>query len=203
MAGYSVVVADDEPHVLNTLSQLIEFAGHRVVGKASDGDEAISLNQTMCPDVVVLDLVMPGMTGLDTAKQMMVTRPVAIVACTAHYDDDLVNSASSTGIYGYVVKPCSQAALVSAIQVAVSRFRDSRVLRVEVDALKEALASKKVVEQAKSIVMQTRQLSEDEAHKFLQQESQRQSRSLTELAEAVISAERALFPKACSTLQSH
>jgi len=193
MVERKVVVVDDEPHVLSTLAQLLESAGHTVVGKAATGEEGVCLNEALKPDVVLLDLQMPGMGGIQAANCMMSSRPVPIVICTAYYDDELVNAAAGVEVYAYVVKPCRLPDLVPAINMAVSRFEDARLLRGEVDALKNALAARKWIEQAKGILMRTRHLAEDEAHKFLQQESQRQSRPLSELAKAIVLAEEALL----------
>ena len=118
-----------------------------------------------------------------------------IVMCTGYYDDELINAASRIGVYAYVVKPCRLANLLTAINLAISRFQEARLLRNEVDSLKEALSTRKVVEQAKGIIMRTRGLPEESAHKFLQQESQRQSRSLGELAKAIVVAHESLRRK--------
>lgn len=137
--GQKVLVVDDEEHILATLSQLLESAGHLVVGRAASGEEAVRLNKSLAPDVVLLDVQMPGMDGLEAARQMMAERAVPIVICSAYYDDELVKSASDVGVYAYVVKPCRLADLLPAIKVAVSRFEDSKNLRGEVDVLREAL----------------------------------------------------------------
>lgn len=194
MTGHRIVVADDDSHVLATLSQLVELAGHTVVGKASTGEEAIWLNQSLSPDVVILDLQMPGMSGIDAATRMMATHPVAIVVCTAYFDTEVINSAINAGAYAYLVKPCRMADLAPAINVAVSRFEESKLLKGEVNTLKDDLDSRKYIEQAKGIVMKTRQLSEDDAHRFLQAESQRQSKPISELAKAIILAQKAFSP---------
>jgi response regulator NasT len=144
---------------------------------------------------VLLDIQMPGINGLETAKRIMNCCPVPIVMCTGYYEDELINSASQIGVFAYVVKPCRLANLLPAMNLAISRFHENRLLRSEVDSLKEALASRKLVEQAKGIVMRTRGFTEDSAHKFLQQESQRQSRSLPELAKAIVLAHQTLVPR--------
>ena len=140
--GHKIVVVDDEEHILLTLSQLLESAGHTVVGKATSGKDAVNLNEALNPDVVLLDMQMPGMDGLEAARQMMSNQPVPIVICSAYYDDELVKAASDVGVYAYVVKPCRLADLLPAINVAVSRFEDSKNLKGEVDILREALENR-------------------------------------------------------------
>ena len=149
------------------------------------------LNDALHPDIVFLDVQMPGTGGIEAAKRMMSLRPVPIVICSAYCDDELVNSAAEAGVYAYVVKPCRSADLLPAMSTAVLRFGDTRQLMAEVDALKEALCARRWVEQAKGIMMKKRGLHEDEAHRFLQQESQRQSKPLPELAKAIVFAENA------------
>jgi len=192
MDGHRIIIADDEPQVLSTLSQLLESAGQTVVGKASNGEEAVWMNQTLDADVVLLDLKMPGMDGLEAAQRIMSTRPVPVVVCTAYYDDIAVSSAANLGVYAYIVKPCRLADLLPTISMAISRFHDVRLLKNEVELLEEALESRKLLEQAKGIVMRSRQVSEEDAHRFLQRESQRQSKPLPELAKAIILAEKTL-----------
>lgn len=195
MAGNRIIVADDEPHVLSALAQLLQSAGHTVIGKTTNGEEAVCLSQMLDPDIVLLDVQMPGIDGLEAAKRIMSSKPVPIVICTAYYDEDLIGSAIDAGVYAYVVKPCRLADLLPAMNVAISRFRDAKALRGEVDTLKETLSARKLIEQAKGIVMRTRHLSEEEAHRFMQQESQRQSKPLSDLAQAIIIAEKALLSK--------
>ena len=190
MSGHRIIIADDEPQVLSTLAQLLESAGQTVVGKAARGEEAVWLNQTVDADVVVLDLKMPGMDGLEAAQHIMATRPVPVVICTAYYDDSAVDSAANLGVYAYIVKPCRLADLLPTFSMAISRFHDVKLLKNEVESLEDALENRKLMEQAKGIVMRNRRVSEEEAHRFLQRESQRQSKPLPDLAKAIILAEK-------------
>lgn len=190
MDGHRIIIADDEPQVLSALAQLLESAGQVVVGKASSGEEAVWLNQTMDADVMLLDLKMPGMDGLEAAERIMSSRPVPVVICTAYYDDGVVDSAANLGVCAYIVKPCRLVDLLPTISMAISRFHDVRLLKNEVQSLEEALESRKLIEQAKGIVMRTRRVTEEEAHRFLQRESQRQSKPLPDLAKAIILAEK-------------
>jgi two-component system, response regulator PdtaR len=193
MDGHTVVVADDEAHVLNTLSQLLESAGYVVVGSAKTGAEAVALNRSLQPDVLLLDLRMPGMDGLEAVKRIMAERPAPIVACSAYHDDKLIAEASGVGVYSYVTKPCRQETLVAALNVAMSRFDEAKRLRDEVCDLKETLEARKWIERAKPIIMQVRGLSEEDAHQFLKTASRKQGKPVAILAEAIVSTECALF----------
>lgn len=193
MVEYRILIADDEPHIVDALSQLLESAGHHVIGKSMNGADAVELTQTLEPDVVIMDLRMPGMDGLKAAKQIMKTHPVPIVVCSAYFDDELINAVSNAGVFAYVVKPCRLSDLLPAIKVSMSRFEESRILKGEVKQLKQTLEERKCIEKAKGIIMRVRQIPEEQAHRFLQIESQRQSKSLMELAKAIILADSVLL----------
>lgn len=195
MTGHRIIVADDEPHILSSLVQLLQSAGHTVVGTASNGEEAVCLNETLDADVVIMDVRMPVVDGLEAAERMMQTKPVPVVMCTAYCDQELIDTAGKAGAFAYVVKPCRLSDLLPAIDLAICRFHDAMMLQGKVEALTENLKARKLIEQAKGIVMQARQLGESEAHHFLQQESQRQSKPLAELAEAIVLAEQAFSPR--------
>ena len=199
MVRYTVVVAEDDTFVADAVAQLLESAGHTVVGKAKTGEEAMWLNDSLRPDIMLMDIQMPGLDGLEAAKRIMAARPLPILVCTAFWDEKLINAATKIGVHAYIVKPCRLEDLLPAINVAVSRFEETKLLRSEVDILKETIATRKWIEKAKGIVMQTRSLSEDAAHRFLQQESQRQSRSVAELAKAIVLAQEAFSPKLYSS----
>ena len=143
MKGRRIVVADDEPDVLATISELLASAGHTVIGKAVAGDQAVRMAQTLEPDVVVLDMRMPGMDGIESARRIMSHRPVPIVMCTAYFDAELVDKAAEAGVHAYVVKPCRLADLLPAVSMAVSRFEEAEGLKNEVKALNEAIAARK------------------------------------------------------------
>lgn len=184
-----VLVADDDNHVISSLSQLLETAGYSVVGKARTGREACLLNAELDPDVVLLDLKMPDMDGVEAAEQIMDTHPAPVVLCTAYCDEELVACAARAGVYAYVLKPFRLAELVSAITVARHRYADVQGLQQEVGSLEKALEERKLIEKAKGIIMRTRGVDEEQAHKYLQRESQRRSQKAVELAQAIITAE--------------
>lgn len=191
MTQRTILIADDEPHTAHALAELVESAGYRVVGKATTGEETVLLNETLSPDVVILDILLSGeIDGLQAADIMMKTRPVPVVVCTARYDDRSLDCASRIGAYAYITKPCRSMDLLPAINLAIERFEESKTLKEEVRNLKQALEDRKIVEQAKGIVMHTYQMTECEAHRFLQHESQRQRKSLPELAQSILLADK-------------
>jgi response regulator NasT len=110
--------------------------------------------------------------------------------CTAHCDPGLIDAAAANGVFAYLIKPARVADMLASMQVAVSRFQEARHLCQEVDKLKGDLNARKIIEKAKGIIMRMHNMTEEDAHRFLQKESQRQSKPLPELAQAIITAEQ-------------
>jgi len=184
-----VLVADDDEQVLTSLSGLLESAGYCVVGRARSGREACELNSTLNPDIVLLDVKMPDMDGLNAAKTMMETSPVPVVLCTAYCDQELIDGAARAGVFGYITKPFRLQQLVPAMTVARNRYQDAINLKKEIGGLEKTLEDRKWIEKAKGIVMRRRGMDEEQAHSYLQKESQRRSQPLAELAKAIVMAE--------------
>ena len=149
-----VLVAEDETIIRMDLCALIERAGHEVVGEARDGAEAVGARGARCrPDLVVMDVKMPHLDGIEAARRILAMRPVPIVMLTAYASQDLVERAAEVGVFGYLVKPFREADLVPAIATARARFVELEALRAEAASLADALATRKVLERAKGILM--------------------------------------------------
>ena len=175
--------------MLDGLAALLDTAGYSVIAKATSGREVLELNEALNPDVILLDVKMPDMDGIEVAKAILKTKPVPIIFCTAHYDESLILSAAEAGAYAYLIKPFHVSDLVPAITMAHYRCIDLMNQQVEVRKLREALEARKWIEKAKGIVMRNRNLDEDQAHRYLQMESQRRSQALADLARAIVTAE--------------
>jgi AmiR/NasT family two-component response regulator len=156
-----------------------------VVGVAATGRRAVEMVRTLEPDLILLDIAMPGLDGISAAREMLTIRTVPIVMVTGHADPDLVERAASAGAFTYLLKPVSQAALDAAIQTARARFGELQTLRNQVRDLTQALEVRKVVEQAKGILMKRLRVSEAEAFRRLQRRAAAQRKSLQEIAEAI------------------
>ncbi len=168
----------------------VRALGHRVVGVAGTGRRAVEMARTLEPDLVLLDIAMPGLDGISAAREILTIRAVPIVLVTGHADPELVERAASAGVFTYLLKPVSQRDLDAAIQMAHARFAELEALRQQVRGLTEALEIRKVVEQAKGILMKRLQVSEAEAFRRLQRRAAAQQRSLREVAETVREADR-------------
>ncbi len=189
MNALRVLIADDESLRVMSLREQLEKLGHRVVAEANDGRMAIALAQELRPDLAILDIKMPEVDGIDAAAQMMRDRPFPIILLTAFSEKDLAERAANAHVSAYLMKPVSESDLLPAIALAMSRFAEFQQLHREVDDLREALETRKLVERAKGILMRRLDLSEEEAFRRLQRRSQNENKKLGEIAQAIITAD--------------
>jgi two-component system, response regulator PdtaR len=181
-----VLIAEDETIIRLDLKALLERAGHVVVAEARDGDEAVSLAERLRPDLVVMDVKMPRLDGIEAARRIVASRPVPVVMLTAYASTDLIDRATGAGAFGYLMKPFREADLVPAIATAHARFVELEALRAEAASLTEALATRKVLERAKGILMARDQLTEEAAFARIRRASQISGRPMRVIAEALL-----------------
>jgi response regulator NasT len=186
-----VLLVEDEGLVAAGLRGQLEEIGHQVVGLATDGHQAVGLASSLDPDLIIMDIRIPGMDGIEAARAILSQKAIPIVFLTAYTDDDLLQRAGDAGAMAYLLKPVNGPNLRSAIQVALARFKELDALRHEVTDLKEVLETRKVVEQAKGILMKRLQLSEAEAFRRLQQRSRSKRMTIREVAASILGAEEA------------
>lgn len=186
-----VLLVEDEGLVAAGLRGQLEEIGHQVVGLATDGHQAVGLASSLDPDLLIMDIRIPGMDGIEAARAILSQKAIPIVFLTAYTDDDLLQRAGDAGAMAYLLKPVNGPNLRSAIQVALARFKELDALRHEVTDLKEVLETRKVVEQAKGILMKRLQLSEAEAFRRLQQRSRSKRMTIREVAASILGAEEA------------
>ena len=164
---------------------MLEEEGYQVVGEAADGRTAVDLARKEQPDLVILDIKMPGMNGIRAAEIITRERIAAVVILTAFSQRDLAAQAAQAGAMAYVVKPFQKSDLLPAIEVALERYGDVTRLEGEVDTLSERLETRKIVERAKG-VLQEQGLSENDAYKLLQRAAMDRSLSMAEVARLVL-----------------
>ena len=186
MSATTVLTVEDNPLVRLDLRTILEDAGFEVCGGARDGLEAIALARETEPDVILLDLGLPRMDGVEAARRILEERPIPIVMLTAYGQDELVSRAVEAGVFGYLVKPFREQDLLHAIAAARARHDELQTLRAEAESLADALAARKVIERAKGLLMAKEQLDEQEAFARLRKASQASGRPLKVIAEAVV-----------------
>ncbi|NLD45308.1 MAG: response regulator, partial [Chloroflexi bacterium] len=178
MERIRVVIADDESIVCMDLRELLTNLGYLVVGEAGDGKSAVNLARELRPDLVLMDVKMPDMDGIEAARILTEERIAPVVLLTAFSQRELIDRAKESGVVGYLVKPIQEADLAPAIEVALSRFAEFRELEREVDDLQEQLETRKLVDRAKGILMDTQGLSESEAFRRIQKMSMNTRKSM-------------------------
>lgn len=181
-----VVIAEDEAIIRLDLKETLEEEGYEVVGETSRGDEAVRLAQDLEPDLVILDIKMPGMDGLAAAREITRQSLAAVLILTAFSQRHLIEEARDSGVLAYLVKPFQKTDLVPSIEVALGRFRELRTLQDQTEVLEERLATRKLIDRAKGILMDRYGLAEHDAFNFIQKTAMQQRRAMKVVAEEVI-----------------
>jgi response regulator NasT len=189
-----VLICEDEGLTVLKLRRLLTAAGHEVVGEAKDGEQCLALAEEVTPDLVLMDVKMPGMDGIEATRRLMDRHPMPIVMLTAYSNDETVRSATEAGACAYLVKPVSRSQLLSALHVAASRFAELEQTKREAEDLAEALEVRKLIERAKGLLMDRAGLSEAEAFRRLQKASRDQRRPMKQIALEVIEAGKLMAP---------
>ncbi|UUI67422.1 ANTAR domain-containing response regulator [Aeromicrobium duanguangcaii] len=181
-----VVIAEDEALIRMDLAEMLAEQGYEVVGEAADGQAAVDLAREHRPELVMMDIQMPGVDGITAASQIAAERIAPVVMLTAFSQRELVERASDAGAMAYLVKPFTASDLVPAIEMARSRYAELRALEAEVGDLHEQLATRKVVEQAKSVLQEALGLTEAQAFRWIQKTAMDVRLSMRQVAEAVM-----------------
>jgi response regulator NasT len=186
-----IIIADDESIVRADLKEMLANLGYLVVGDVGDGQSAVNLARELKPDVVLMDIKMPNMDGIEAARILTEEQIAPVVLLTAYGQKELVDQAKEAGVVGYLVKPFRETDLLPAIEVALSRFNEFQTVQQEVEDLQNALETRKLVERAKGILMDTQGMDEGEAFRKIQKMSMNTRKPMKEVAEAIILAHEA------------
>jgi response regulator NasT len=186
-----IAVADDELDMRDYFARILPRLGYRVVGVASTGEELLSLCRATCPDLVISDIKMPDLDGIEAATRLYQERPVPFILVSAYHDPELIRRAEADHIMGYLVKPIKQADLAPVIALAMRRFEQFEALRQEASDLRQALEDRKVIERAKGILMKRASLDEPSAFRRLQKTASDRNLKLVEVARMIVTAEEA------------
>ncbi len=183
-----VIVADDESLIRMDLREMLTNLGYLVVGEVADGRSAVNQARELRPDVVVMDIKMPDMDGIEAAKILTEERVAPVVLLSAYSQRELVERAREAGVVAYLVKPYREEELAPAIEVALARFAEFKDLEKQVADLQTALETRKLVDRAKGILMDKQGLTEAEAFRKIQKMSMDNRKAMKDVAEAIILA---------------
>ena len=186
MKSLKIVIADNESIIRMDLKELLQEAGHEVVGEAIDGYHAVELTRKYHPDLVIMDIKMPEMDGITAAKIIADEKIAPVLLLTAFSQPEIVERAKKSGVLAYLVKPVRESNLFPAMEIALSRFEEMHELEEELDKVKDSLEMRKTLDRAKGILMDAYNLNESEAYRRIQQYSMVKRKSIKEGAEAII-----------------
>jgi response regulator NasT len=190
MKGLKIIVAEDETLVaLSIISQLRELE-YQVIGDATDGIEAVELCGQLRPDLVVMDINMPRLNGIEAAKLIKENWQIPVVIVSGYSDEKLIRDATEAGVISYLIKPVTKQNLAPAIEVAVKNYGDFSAAREETNRLRQLLEERKLLERAKGILMAKVNITEAQAMKRLQKLSNDRNVKLAEIAKEIINADK-------------
>lgn len=181
---FRILIADDEPLIRADLKELLEEIGHQVVAETGDGKEVLAIIDRIKPDLVILDIKMPGMSGIEVARRIANEYPVIILS--AFSERALIEQARDAGVMAYITKPFRDGTLTPAIELAFSNYLEKTALTERVAQLKEQLDTRKVIDKAKGLLMDKQNLTEVQAYRHIQTISMNKNKSMKEVAEAII-----------------
>lgn len=188
MEPLKAVIAEDEQLTRTIIRARLEKLGHVVVAEAGDGAQAVEAARVHRPDVIIMDIKMPVMDGIEAARAILSETPCAILFLSSFNEQELVEQATDTGALAYLMKPFRKEDLAPALEMAVRRFRQISSQQREIDDLKETLETRKIIERAKGILMDRHHMSEEEAFKRIHFQARNQNKKMREIAQSIITA---------------
>lgn len=187
----TIVIAEDEAIIRLDLRELLEEEGYQVVGEAGRGDQAVELSRSLRPDLVILDVKMPGIDGIEAARQITAEGLCAVLMLTAFSQREVVEQARDAGAVAYLVKPFQKQDLVPAIELATARYAETKALAAEVDELTERLEVRKLLDRAKGRLIDAHGMKEADAFSFIQKSAMAGRTTMRAVAESVLRGDTA------------
>jgi AmiR/NasT family two-component response regulator len=184
-AGRRVLIADDDPLIRMDLAEMLAEEGLDVVGQVGDGERAAALAITLRPDLVIMDVKMPGKDGIQAAETAA-AQIAPVIILTAFSERDLIQRALDAGAMAYLAKPFSKATLLPAIELAAARYAETAALRAEVSEATQRLQARKVIDRAKGLLMTRQKMTEPQAFRWLKRTAIDRRTSMDTIARDVI-----------------
>jgi response regulator NasT len=189
MQPIKILIADDDAVLRLDLRLMLESLGHCVVAETDNGESACYLARNLRPDLTILDVMMPKVSGLEAAEVLNRERLGPVLMLTAYSDVPMIDQANRAGVLAYLVKPYRQQDLQPAIAIAVTRYREMLALEGALQGAQEQVEINRVVGRAKRILMERHSLSDQEAYRRLQAQALATSRPLRDICEAIVLTE--------------
>ena len=190
-----IAIAEDEPDMRDYFRTILPLMGHSVYSVAATGKELVEQVLSGDPELVITDIKMPDLDGIDAARLIYERVPLPIILVSAHYERDLLKHIEEDFIQAYLVKPIKQEELGPAIALAYRRFEHFQALRQEAASLRQALEDRKLIEKAKGILMKNTELDEDQAFRRMQRIASEKNLKLLEIARSILTADEAFKSK--------
>lgn len=182
-----VMLVDDSRGRAAILDQALSDAGYQVIGRCDANDDLIQRVRQSQPDIILIDMESPNRDTLENLRSINQDLPRPIVMFAERSDAQTTESAIRAGVSAYVVDGLNPARLQPILQVAITRFREFQALRGELEDARNRLADRKVIEKAKGLLMQRKNIGEDEAYRALRKMAMDRNQRLAEVARNVIS----------------
>jgi len=186
VARRRVLIADDDPLIRMDLAEMLTEEGFEVVGQVGDGERAVELARTLRPDLVILDVKMPGKDGIQAAAEIADEQIAPVIILTAYSDRDLVQRAIDAGAMTYLAKPFSTATLLPAIELTAARYAEAATSRAELAAATQRLQTRTVIDRAKGLLMTHEGMTEPQALRWLKRTATNRRTSMDAVARDVI-----------------
>lgn len=185
-----IMVVDDESILRMDLREMLEDAGYEVVEEANSGDLAVELAAAHQPDLIVMDVKMPGMNGIKASRIIQQSFHIPVLLLTAYSKTELVEKARHAGVIGYLVKPITERDLIPAVEMALAQAERLRELKAGIEKLEQKVEEQKKINKAKGILMEQYGWSEDEAYRRLRSHCMDQQIKMGEAADFILAKKR-------------
>jgi AmiR/NasT family two-component response regulator len=185
----TILVADDDPAVRTYFTRTLEKEGYKVVAQGSSGPDTVKRATETKPDLLLLDIHLPGFTGLEALRRIREHHPVVTVLVTSDRDPNLIDQVSEDAVFAYLIKPVESVQLLSSVRFAWKTAQTIRDLRDENNSLQEKVALTRLLSKAKTVLQKRLRVSEEEAHRVLQKVAMNTRRSMAQVAKSVLEGE--------------